>query len=378
MAIHFYFQNVMSSFRNYLNIIILALLIFSVQDFIYGQEKNNQPLKKQALRQPDPSRRGDKGIRIVFYNVENLFDTKHDSLKADEEYVTGGKRGWTFNRMLQKERNLSRVIMSIGGWEMPEIIGMSEVENRYVLSLLLNETPLERYGYKIIHRESPDPRGIDVALLYNPDKFKPLYSKPYTIRFPFDTAARTRDILYVKGLALNRDTLHLFVNHWPSRFGGYMETVRKRNFVAQVLRSRVDSIMTANPGSKIVIMGDFNDEPSDESIVQYLKAGSDSVHVAKGDLYNMMTGAGSSWNRGTIKSREVWNTIDQFIVSGTLLKATKGLSTTPHSVYIFDTPFLLQDDEAWFGQKPFRTYNGFKYIGGYSDHLPILMDLKMN
>jgi exonuclease III len=361
----------------YIGILLSVIAIIVASEPGFGQEKSSLSTGKTTFRQPDPSRRIDKGIRIMFYNVENLFDMKHDSLKADEEYVTGGSRGWTFNRMLQKEKNLSKVIMSAGGWELPEIIGMCEVENRYVLNLLLKETPLQKFGYKIIHRESPDPRGIDVAMLYRPEKFRPLMNQAIGIRFPFDTLSRTRDILYVKGIVLNRDTLHLFVNHWPSRFGGYTETVPKRNFVATVLRSKVDSIMKANPNSKIVIMGDFNDEPTDESVARYLKAGMDSLNVEKHGLYDMMAGAGYSWNRGTIKSREVWNTIDQFIVSEPLLKAASGLYTMPHFVYIYDAPFLLQDDEAWFGQKPFRTYYGFKYIGGFSDHLPILLDLKM-
>lgn len=360
------------------NGLLTSMFIFFVLSVpIFGQRNVFAPAGIKTFHQPDPSRRNDKGIRIMFYNVENLFDMKDDSLKADEEYITGGLRGWSFNRMLQKEKNLSKVIMSAGGWELPEIVGMCEVENRYVLNLLLKETPLEKFGYKIIHRESPDPRGIDVAMIYRPEKFRPVMNQAIGIRFPFDTLSRTRDILYVKGIVLNRDTLHLFINHWPSRFGGYVETVPKRNFVALVLRHKVDSILAANPNSKIVIMGDLNDEPTDESVSNYLKAGLDSLNVDKKGLYDMMAGAGYSWNRGTIKSREVWNTIDQFIVSEPLLNAVSGLYTKPHCVYIYDAPFLLQEDDAWFGQKPFRTYYGFKYIGGFSDHLPILLDLKM-
>lgn len=352
-------------------------ILFSVSQKLAAQEKQKTADAGTSFNQPDPVRRDAKGIRIMFYNVENLFDIKDDSLKADEEYVTGGPRGWTFNRMQQKLRNISKVIMSAGGWELPEIIGMCEVENRYVLNLLLKETPLEKFGYRIIHRESPDTRGIDVAMIYRPEKFKPISYQAVGIRFPFDTASRTRDILYIKGTVLNRDTLHLFINHWPSRFGGYTETVPKRNFTASVLRSRIDSILSVNRNSKIVVMGDFNDEPSDESITRHLKASLDTMNLENGGLYNMMAGAGYSWNRGTIKSREVWNSIDQFIVSEPLLKAASGLYTTPRSVYIFDAPYLLQDDEAWFGQKPFRTYYGFRYIGGFSDHLPILLDLKI-
>lgn len=363
--------------QRYITAFLIMILHFQVSGYLMAQPDRQAVKRSDSYRLPDPSQRGDKGIRIMFYNVENLFDTRDDSLKADEEYVAGGTRGWTYNRMLQKVRNLSKVIMSAGGWEAPEIIGMCEVENKYVLNLLLKETPLQKFGYKMIHHESPDPRGIDVAMIYRPEKFKPLINRAIGIRFPFDTASRTRDILYVKGIVLGRDTLHLFINHWPSRFGGYTETIDKRNHVADVLRSKVDSIMSANPYSKIVIMGDFNDEPTDESITSHLRASMDTVNIMKGELYNMMAGAGILWDRGTIKSREVWNTIDQLIVTEPLLTASAGLYTTPHFAHIFDAPFLLQDDEAWFGQKPFRTYNGFKYIGGYSDHLPVLLDLRM-
>ena len=224
-------------------------------------------------------------------------------------------------------------------------------------------------------QDSPDPRGIDVALIYRPDKFKPVTTGFIPIRFPFDTAARTRDILYVKGVVLERDTLHVIVNHWPSRFGGYTATIPKRNYVASVLRQQVDSIVAADPAARILIMGDLNDEPTDESVAKVLKAKQDSVNLRSGDLYNMMTGAGCSWDRGTIKDRELWITIDQFIVTAAMLQPGKGLHTSPHSAHILDAPFLLQPDDAWFGQKPFRTYFGVKYIGGFSDHLPIYMDL---
>jgi endonuclease/exonuclease/phosphatase family metal-dependent hydrolase len=155
-----------------------------------------------------------------------------------------------------------------------------------------------------------------------------------------------------------------------------MATIPKRNYVASVLKARIDSITAADPTARIIVMGDLNDEPTDESVAKVLKAKQDSVSLANGDLYNMMTGAGCSWNRGTIKDKEIWITIDQLIVTAALLKNTNGLHSTPHSVHILDAPFLLQADDAWFGQKPFRTYYGARYIGGFSDHLPIYMDLK--
>jgi hypothetical protein len=349
---------------------LFAIAIFGV---ISAEAQNNTGINQRnsVYQQPNPGKRGDDALRVMFYNVENLFDPSEDSTKADEEYQPTGMRGWTSNRLKRKLINISKVVLAVGGWEPPEIIGLCEVENRMVLYLLTNDTPLKNFGYKIIHRDSPDPRGIDVALLYRPNKFRVLYSNPISIRFPFDTAARTRDILFVKGIACKSDTLNIFVNHWPSKFGGAMATIPKRKYVASVLRNQVDSLLMVNPGAKILIMGDLNDTPADESVSKVLGAKMDSVNLAPDDLYDMLAGAGISWKKGTIKFREEWETIDHMIISKPMFSCT-----TPHSLQIFDAPFLLQDDEAWFGKKPFRTYYGAQYIGGFSDHLPIYMDIK--
>lgn len=354
---------------------IVLLFVFFVFDTVIVQAQDIQGTakKKPIYQHPDAGMRGEDAMRIMFYNTENLFDPSDDSAKADEEYMPGGMRGWTFSRLKRKLINISKVTLAVGGWEPPEIIGLCEVENRLVLYQLTNDTPLKSFGYKIIHRESPDPRGIDVALLYRSDKFRVLYSTPIQIRFPFDTASRTRDILFVKGIACKRDTLNIFVNHWPSKFGGAAATIPKRNYVASVLRKNVDSLLAVNPNANILIMGDLNDSPTDESVSKILNARMDSVNLAPDDLYNMLAGAGISWEKGTIKFREQWETIDHMIISHHMLSYT-----TPHSMHIFDAPFLLQDDEAWFGQKPFRTYYGAKYIGGFSDHLPVYMDINFN
>jgi endonuclease/exonuclease/phosphatase family metal-dependent hydrolase len=198
-----------------------------------------------------------------------------------------------------------------------------------------------------------------------------LISKPVPIRFPFDTASRTRDILFVRGVACKRDTINIFVNHWPSKFGGAVATIPKRNYVASVLRELTDSLLTVDPMSEILIMGDLNESPYEEGVSKVLGAKMDSVNLEATDLYNMLAGAGLSWKKGTIKFREEWATIDHMIISRPLLS-----HTTPHNLHIFDAPFLLQDDEAWFGKKPFRTYYGAKYIGGFSDHLPVYMDFR--
>lgn len=351
-------------------------LLFSIFALIFvyplfAQDMQQVNSKKSVFQQTNAEKRGNDEMRTMFYNVENLFDPTDDSAKADEEYQSNGMRGWTYNRLKRKQINIAKVILAIGGWDPPDVIGLCEVENRIVLYGLTNDTPLKSFGYKIIHHESPDPRGIDVALLYRPDKFRVLYSIPVPIRFPFDTASRTRDILFVKGIACKRDTINIFVNHWPSKYGGAMATIPKRNYVASVLRKHTDSLLAVNPNANILIMGDLNDSPYDESVSKVLRAKMDSINLAPDDLYNMLAGVDLSWKKGTIKFREEWETIDHMIISRPLLSCT-----TPHSLHIFDAPFLLQDDEAWFGQKPFRTYYGAKYIGGFSDHLPIYMDFK--
>ena len=350
----------------YLYLCALAILIaVSVQ----AQDTQGAIDNKTVFQQTNANKRDINSLRVMFYNVENLFNPNEDSITSDDEYQPDGMRGWTYNRLKRKQINIAKVVLAVGGWDPPELVGVCEVEDYSVLYGLTNDTPLKNFGYKIVHRNSPDPRGIDVALLYRPDKFKVLFSSPFSIRFPFDTAARTRDILFVKGIACKRDTINIFVNHWPSKFGGATATIPKRKYVASVLRKLSDSLLSLNPNANILIIGDLNDSPYDESVSKVLRAKMDSVNLAHNDLYNMLAGAGLSWKKGTIKFREEWETIDHIIVSKPLLS-----HSTPHSMQIFDAPFLLQDDEVWFGKKPFRTYYGAKYIGGFSDHLPVYAD----
>ncbi len=344
----------------------------------------------------------DSLFRIIFYNVENLFDTANDPLRDDDDFTPDGARRWTFFRLQNKINNLYRAIVAAGDWNVPAIIGLCEVENRYVLEMLVNRTGLERYRYGIIHRNSADRRGIDVAILYRPDRFQLLGERFIPVSFPFDTVATTRDIVYIKGVAglpgpvasavspdpegsagysglagladvASADTLHLFANHWPSRWGGVAETSRYRNYAAQVLRSLTDSIFRANPDARIVIMGDFNDEPDDISLKDYLGAGFDYRDPEPGRLYNI-----SRENmrvQRSYKFRGEWFLFDQFIVSGALLGSSRRLRTSYGSVRVFAAEFLLVPDDIWFGYKPFRSYEGFRYTGGYSDHLPVVLDL---
>jgi hypothetical protein len=361
--------------RRFATVLVSLFIFFShLQAQSTRDTKHGMP-GKNVYAMTDAVKRGNNAIRVVFYNTENLFDTFDDSLTNDNEYTPSGMRGWNYKKFERKLNNISKVFIGVGGWEAPEIIGMCEVENHFVLYKLITDTPLSKIGYKIIHKDSPDPRGIDVAMIYRPDKFKLLVYKAIPVRFPSDPNGRTRDILYVKGLVLGKDTLHLFVNHWPSRYGGYSATRPKRSIVASILRHAADSLMKVVPDARIVIMGDFNDEPTDESITQVLQARSDSVHLSPTDLFNMMYRLSGNWQSGSNKFRENWSLIDQIIVSSSMLYSKKGLTANANGAHIFNAPFLLMEDNTYFGEKPFRTYLGPRYQGGFSDHLPVYFDI---
>ncbi len=320
----------------------------------------------------------DNRDRIVFYNVENLFDVFNDTLKNDDEFTPEGERRWNNNKFYKKLNNIYRVIIGVGEWNPPVIVGLCEVENRFVLNKLVYQTPLKTFDYKIIHDESPDRRGIDVAMIYRTSGFAPIEYKTIGIRFPFDTASRTRDILYVKGVLSGIDTIHLFVNHWPSRYGGYLVTKPKREFVASVLRKQIDSLFKVESNPNIIIMGDFNDEPWDESLENVLNARLDTTGLQSNNLYNLMSVFQKDWDGGTSKYQEDWNTIDQFILSANLVNGKQKLQVSPKGAQIYNPEFLLEDDFKHLGKKPYRTYVGFSYNYGYSDHLPIYIDLIEN
>lgn len=314
-------------------------------------------------------------LRIVSYNVENYFDPFDDSLKRDDEFTPNGVRHWSWEKYKNKQKKIYKVISAIGGWELPEIIGFCEVENRFVMEDLLKSTPLKWRNYELVHKESPDKRGIDVALIYRKDKFKVLNQAFYEIQFPWDTSKKTRDILYVKGITNFRDTLHIFMNHWPSRWGGQAESDRNRQFVASILRSKVDSIFRTNWNANIIIIGDFNDEPDNASITDVLRALNNYDNPLPGELYNLAWYMKEVKGMGSLKYQGQWGLIDQIIVSGPLLIKTNSIYTTLDNAHTFNADFLSEQDEAFVGVKPFRTFVGFKYNGGFSDHYPIYLDL---
>ena len=300
-------------------------------------------------------------LRVVSYNVENLFHPKHDSVmidslwveKDDWEWTAEGERRWSYTRYERKVENIARVLTNIGEWDGVDIAGLQEVENAACLRKLCYT--LRRGEYDFVHYESPDPRGIDVALVYKKSRVDTLNSKPLPIPSPQGRESReekleTRDILYVCARVDKRDTLHLFVCHLPSQRGGAAETEWKRETVKKVLQGAVDSVLAIEPQAKIVIMGDFNGEPKP----------SDGL---RGVSYREPVNGKET---GTHKYQGRWSCLDQFYTS----PALDSLST----VRIYDAEWVQEPDEKYLGLRPKRTFNGFRYQkDGFSDHLPVVL-----
>ena len=285
-------------------------------------------------------------VVIVNYNVENLFHPAHDSLKDDLEWTADGERHWTYTRYNRKVENIARVLTNIGEWDGVDIVGLQEVEDSLCLKRLCYT--LRRGEYDFVHYDSPDRRGIDVALLYKKARIDTVRTRP--IRVPLGEET-TRDILYVCAAVDKRDTLHLFVCHLPSQRGGKAESQWKRDQAKRVLQAAVNSLLSVDSRAKIIIMGDMNDAP---------KADLNGLANRMTDLQNA--------GQGTHKYRGVWTCLDQFYTSSAL----DSLST----VRIYDAEWIQESDEKNLGLKPKRTYNGFHYQNGYSDHLPIVLYLR--
>ena len=311
----------------------------------------------------------DNSSTIMFYNVENLFDTINDPLIRDDDFTPEGKKKWTTERYQKKLNDLAKVISSIDNESLPSLVGFAEIENKVVLEDLIKTDYLNSQNYQIVHEESPDVRGIDVGLIYNPDDFT--YLSHQKIRIPLDTEYKVRDILYVKGILYNKDTLHIFINHWKSRSGGQTETEPQRIQCAKTLRNSVDSILAINKEAKILIMGDLNDEPQDSSIFKTLKANNS---YEQNSLYNVMLKL-SKEGFGSHNYRGHWNMLDNIIVSNNLVDS-KDLDVSENTGHIFSPEWITYSNKSG-NKSPNRTYGGSNYYGGYSDHYPVYVILKM-
>lgn len=296
---------------------------------------------------------------IGFYNVENLFDTQDNPEKRDEEYTPNGDRGWDQDRYTEKQKNIAEVLSKMANGA--DIIGLAEVENLFVLAELVARPELKKFNYQIIHQESPDRRGIDCALIYKPSRFKVLNYK--TLKFPKE-GYDTRDVLHVTGEYFG-DTLHVFVNHWPSRFGGQADM---RQLAAERVRGEVDDLLKMNKQAKIVIMGDFNDDPINKSIKKVLGASDKYKKLDEGELYNPSADVFKQ-GVGTLFYRGAWNLFDQIIVSQGMLTDAEGISYQQGTFSIFGPDWMRQKSGAYAGA-PNRSFGGGAYLGGYSDHFP--------
>jgi len=278
---------------------------------------------------------------VVNYNVENLFHPAHDSLKDDLEWTPEGERRWSYTRYYKKVDNIARVLTNIGEWDGVDVVGLQEVENALTVKRLCYT--LRRGEYDFVHYESPDPRGIDVALIYKKTRIDTLCTRPIRVDLGEQT---TRDILYISALADKRDTIHFFVCHLPSQRGGKAESEWKRKAAKEVLQNAVDSVLRIQKDAKIVVMGDMNSEPKND------------IHGLTNQMQEL---------NGTHKHQGRWTCLDQFYTSPNI----------EGDVQIYDAEWIQETDEKYLGLKPKRTYNGFTYQNGFSDHLPIILNIDL-
>lgn len=308
---------------------------------------------------------------IGFYNLENYYDTINDPAKNDEEFLPYGTNRYTSEVYRDKTSKLEEVLSQIGTDISPDglsMIGCAEIENETVLKDLCNTPGLKNRNYKIVHYDSPDERGVDVALLYNPKYFTPKFSESLFVDLKNDDGTQrfTRDVLYVKG-AYNNETIHVFVNHWPSRRGGEEASAPGRAKAASVVKHKIDSIQLKNADAKIIVMGDLNDDPVNESVTRVIGATGDREKATGKKMFN-------PWMRlykeglGTLAYNDAWNLFDQILISSSWLdKKQAGFFFKEER--IFKKEFMIEQNGRYKGY-PLRTYSAGKYLGGYSDHFP--------
>jgi predicted extracellular nuclease len=276
---------------------------------------------------------------------------------------------WNTTRYNKKIASLYKTITSAGEWEAPAIVALCEVENRKILEDLIFGSYLSKYNYGIIHKDSPDPRGIDVCLIYRKDVLKVIQNEFWIPTQKAKGDFKSRSILYAK-VAIGNDTLHLIVNHWPSRRGGVLAREDARLEIADMVRYKADSILKVSSlNARIIIIGDFNSTPDDTEIkrlVENMEGSPVLVNLSEGLSFR---------GGGTYRYQGTWEMIDQVIVSESLLNCKNGLYTGEQMVKVFKPDFLLMKDPKYPGMVPFSTYRGYRYQGGFSDHLPVLVDL---
>jgi len=346
----------------YLFSIALVLLISSAApDKNVVQPKSNEKVKVQISC-------------LAFYNQENFFDTIDNVNVIDEEYLPNGPMKWNTQKYNAKLEHMSYAISQIGLDYSPQgvaMIGLSEIENRGVLEDIIKQPALAKRSLQIVHYDSPDVRGVDVALLYNPKLFIVTNSKSYRLYMPSDPKFLTRDQLMVSGY-LQGEKVHVIVNHWPSRSSGELPSRPKRNAAAALTRSIADSLFRVDPKAKIIIMGDLNDDPFNESCATILGAKKEINEVKDGELYNTL------WKTldmgvGSLAYNDQWNLFDQLIISSELAHADRS-KLKFWKAEVFNRSFLTNQEGKYKGT-PIRTHSAGAWTNGYSDHYPTLIYL---
>jgi predicted extracellular nuclease len=313
-------------------------------------------------------------VQVVFYNVENLCDTEDDPSTKDEEFLPQGEKNWTMERFRRKTVHIYQVLVAMSAGEMPGIVGLCEIENREVLNRLIYDTPLIRADYHVIQRDSPDARGMDVALLYRPDIFMP--DTTAWLEVPMTGNETTREILKAKGKLWGEIPVCIYVNHWPSRFSGAGSSSPKRVAAASILSASIKEELQSNPGANIIVMGDFNDEPGDESLQAIGKILGNATPDKRYSLVNLSVKTSLADIEGTIKHQGTWCIFDQVLVSEAIFNGTTGCNLNLAKTEVFRGDFLLEPDQTYTGQKPFRTYSGPAWRDGFSDHLPVSIRIR--
>ncbi len=311
--------------------------------------------------------RGQQPFRVMFYNVENLFDNRHDSLKEDREFLPGGEKEWTPSRYWRKLDALSKVVAAAGEKRLPDLVGLCEVENDSVLFDFTRRSSLRALGYRYVMTHSPDVRGINVALLYQPGSFRLLESREIPVPSAEAGFRPTRNILYAKGEVPSGDTLHVLVCHLPSRLGATRVSHRHRMLAARTARAAADSVRKAVSDARILWMGDFNADAGDgvfrEVAFPYFREPG-------------LASARADGVEGSYRYRGIWETIDHILVSPALTDVSLPFHTADGRRAIVAFPFMCEREKTYGGVRPFRTYQGPLYKGGYSDHFPVTLDFE--
>ncbi len=339
----------------------LAVIIYFIND-----QPNKDQKEKLAIHNSNDMTLDNtiKKTAIGFYNVENLFDIYNDPQTFDDEFTPEGKLAWDIERYTKKLNKIAEVIVSMDNGNPPAILGFAEIENYDVLKDLVHTGDMKKFGYKIIHQNNHDRRGIDVAAIYREDLFQPEEINFYPVTLPGKRQATTRDILHIEGQFSNQEVIHIYYTHWSSRRKGTSETEPKRLSTANILRKKIEEVLDKDDKANIFVLGDFNDEPSNKSLQV----------LVKNDLYNLSPRLENT-STGTTNHQGNWLVFDQIIISKHLLN-DRHFNISKNDVHIYNSEkitFTHRDGN----KTPSRTYGGPKYYGGYSDHYPVFVRLNL-